>query len=78
MATKAKKMKKTKKKVEARSIRYTDEEKREIVKSVLRFDKKHGRGGKAEAVRDYGVSYVSLWKWMKDSRYVKSTKKKAA
>ncbi len=44
--------------------RYSDEEKKTIVKFVHDHDAKFGRGGIATAQRKYKVSYIALRNWL--------------
>jgi transposase-like protein len=45
--------------------RYTQGEKDAVVNFVLDHDKKHGRGGKSQAVKKFKVNPVTVAKWMK-------------
>ena len=45
--------------------RYTDQEKAEIVRFVRDHDKAHGRGGQSAAVKKYGVTQITVAKWLK-------------
>lgn len=47
--------------------RYTDPEKAEVVQFVLNHDKAHGRGGQSAAVKKFGVSQLTVAKWLKDA-----------
>lgn len=47
--------------------RYSDAEKSEIVEFIKAHDAQNGRGGKSAAVKNFGVSQISLSSWMKAS-----------
>jgi len=50
-----------------RSTRYTDEQKAEVVNFVREHDKAHGRGGQSAAAEKFGVSTLTISKWLKGS-----------
>ncbi len=55
-----------KKKASPKSARrYTDQEKAEIVQFVRDHDKAHGRGGQTAAVKKYGITPITVAKWLK-------------
>jgi transposase-like protein len=47
--------------------RYTDQEKAEIVQFVRDHDKARGRGGQTAAVKKFGVTQITVAKWLKDA-----------
>lgn len=44
--------------------RYTTAQKRVVTRFVQDYDEKHGRGGIAEAQRQFQVSYIALRNWL--------------
>jgi transposase-like protein len=48
--------------------RYSGLEKARIVRSVLAYDKANGRGGMAQAVKRFGVGFVTVKKWLEKSK----------
>jgi len=72
----AKAIKKTKKKAakkaapakaSARGTRYSTKEKANILLFVDKFNAKNGRGGAAEAARKFGITQLTISKWMKET-----------
>ena len=57
-------MKKKKEPTGKSGKRYTDEEKAEVVKFVKGYDNKNGRGGKSAAVKKFGISALTVAKWV--------------
>jgi hypothetical protein len=53
--------------------RYTDDQKKKVLRFVHEYDDKHGRGGIAAAQRQFKVSYIALRNWLtgKDDPKVK-------
>lgn len=58
------------------AVRYTEEEKKEIIDFVLAYNTANKRGGQTKAVQKYKVSAVTLNNWLKDAEA--SAKKSAA
>src|SRR5262245_50556343 len=44
--------------------RYSPDQKKRVLSFVRDFDSKHGRGGMAEAQRQFKVSYIALKSWL--------------
>ncbi len=44
--------------------RYTEEQKKMVLRYVQEYDEKHGRGGIAAAQRQFKVSYIALRNWL--------------
>jgi transposase-like protein len=61
-----------------KGIRYTDQEKAEIVQFVRDHDRKKGRGGQSAAVKKFGVSAMSISNWSKKAGKVAPKKKAVA
>jgi transposase-like protein len=78
MAKKASRKKSTAKKAVRKKAspksgkRYSAQEKAEIVQFVWDHDKAHGRGGRSAAVKKYGVSQLTVAKWLKGTVIRKS------
>ncbi len=47
--------------------RYNDELRREILDAVQQHNREFGRGGTSAAMKSYGVSFVTLSKWLKEA-----------
>ena len=62
----AKKKAPHRKAVSKNAVRYSPEEKAEIINFVRDHDKAHGKGGQAAASRMFGVSALSISSWMKN------------
>lgn len=66
------------------ALRYTEEEKKEIVDFVLAYNAANKRGGQAKATQKYNVSPVTLNSWLKTSeastvsKMAKKTSKRVA
>jgi len=60
--------KKASRKKATRSTRYTDERKAEVVDFVREHDRAHGRGGQSAAAEKFGVSTLTISKWLKGAR----------
>jgi transposase-like protein len=58
-----------------RSLRYSPERQAEIIQFVQDYNEKNGRAGQASASKKYGVSALTISKWLKSSR--KPAKNKA-
>ena len=58
-------------------IRYTDKEKAEIVQFVRDYDKRNKRGGQSAAVKKFGVTQITVAKWLKADGPAPARKKKA-
>ncbi len=43
---------------------YSDKKKQTILKAIEDYDKEHGRGGMANAHKQYKVSYLTLRRWL--------------
>lgn len=57
-----------------RSVRYTSELQAEIVQFVHDYNAKNGRAGQASASKKYGVSVLTISKWLKSSGKPAKTK----
>ncbi|MEX2578312.1 MAG: hypothetical protein WD342_04575 [Verrucomicrobiales bacterium] len=66
------------KKASRRSVRYSDEQKEEILEFVREHDRKHGRGGQAAAAEKFGTTPLSISKWRKGKGAGKSAVRKRA
>jgi transposase-like protein len=64
----------TPKKNTAQSIRYTAEQKKEIVDFVVSYNAANGRGGQTAAVNKFNVSPISVAAWMKGAGAPKTVK----
>lgn len=51
----------------SRSTRYTPDQQAEIVQFVHDHNAKHGRAGQASASKKYGVSVLTISKWLKSA-----------
>jgi len=60
-----------------RGKRYSDAEKKRIVKFARDHDAANGRGGRSAAVRKFGVSALSLGTWMSGGADPKAPRGKA-
>ena len=62
------------------AVRYSPEQKAEILTFVRDYDETHGKGGQTVASKRFGVSTLSIWTWMKASAKPKkrTVAKKAA
>ena len=48
--------------------RYNTEEKQEILRFVQKVNNEKGRGGVSAAVREFGVSPITVNSWLKDNK----------
>ncbi|MEY4569487.1 MAG: hypothetical protein RLZZ398_926 [Verrucomicrobiota bacterium] len=67
-------MSNTPKKNTAQSIRYTAEQKKEIVDFAVSYNAQNGRGGQSAAVNKFNVSPISVAAWMKGAGASKTVK----
>lgn len=67
-------MSNTPKKNTAQSIRYTAEQKKEIVDFAVSYNAQNGRGGQSAAVNKFNVSPISVAAWMKGAGAPKTVK----
>lgn len=44
--------------------RYTEDQKKKVLRYVREYDEKYGRGGIAAAQRQFKVSYIALRNWL--------------
>jgi hypothetical protein len=58
---------KRKRQATRRSVRYTGEQQDAILSFVREYQEKNGRGAQAAAVKKFGVSAITLSKWLKAS-----------
>ena len=49
------------------AVRYSPEQKAEILTFVRDYDETNGKGGQTVASKRFGVSTLSIWTWMKAS-----------
>jgi len=50
-----------------RGTRYSSKQKAAILTFVDKFNAKNGRGGAAEAARKFGITQLTISKWMKET-----------
>jgi transposase-like protein len=67
-----------KKKPGKKPKRYSALEKARIIRSVQAYDKARGRGGAAQAVKRFGVTFLTLRKWLEKSKSKNKPVKRAA
>ena len=66
-ATKTPNKKTTSTEPSARGTRYTPKQKSNILLFVDKHNAKNGRGGAAEAARKFGITQLTISKWMKET-----------
>lgn len=64
--------------VSARSSRYTDEQKQEVVDFVTAYNEANGRGGASTASKKFGVAPLSINAWLKAAGATSPRNKKGA
>ena len=74
----AKKKVATTAKASARGTRYTAKQKANILLFVDKHNAKNGRGGAAAAARKFGITQLTISKWMKETGSPAPTRKTAA
>lgn len=60
------------------AVRYTQEQKDKVVAFVSDYNKKNNRGGQSAAASEFGISPITIAKWLKSAGVKKSTKAKKA
>lgn len=64
----------TTKKTSTKGIRYSDEQKKEIVDFVNTYNSQNGRGGQSKAAEKYNVSQLTISTWLKGASSPKAAK----
>ena len=74
-APKAAKPAKVKKAASSKGVRYTDEQKQEVVSFVVSHNAEHGRGGPSKAAKKFKLSPLTVAAWVKSAGVKLSNKK---
>ncbi|RYD42354.1 MAG: hypothetical protein EOP85_11340 [Verrucomicrobiaceae bacterium] len=74
-AAKAPKATKVRKTASAKGVRYTDEQKQEVVSFVVSHNAEHGRGGPSKAAKKFKLSPLTVASWVKSAGVKLSNKK---
>ncbi len=74
-AAKAPKVAKAKKAASSKGVRYTDEQKQEVVSFVVSHNAEHGRGGPSKASKKFKLSPLTVAAWVKSAGVKLSNKK---
>ncbi len=68
----------TAKKSTVKGVRYTDEQKKEIVDFVINYNAANGRGGQSKAAEKFNISQITVAGWLKSAGAPAPVKKVAA
>lgn len=55
----------TTKKTSTKGVRYTDEQKKEVIDFAVNYNAANGRGGQSKAAEKFGISQLTVASWLK-------------
>lgn len=71
-------MSNTTKKASTKGVRYTDEQKKEVVDFATAYNAENGRGGQSKAAEKFNISQLTIAAWLKATGEPSATKTKAS
>ncbi|GAA5131284.1 hypothetical protein JIN84_06560 [Luteolibacter yonseiensis] len=64
----------TTKKASSKGIRYTDEQKKEVIDFAVNYNAANGRGGQSKAAEKFNISQLTVASWLKSVKAPKAAK----